>query len=142
MTPPIIIMRADTAERSVSRPASFFLQSMASTRNGSSSRRARSASVSVNRRCSGWGSCSSWRLSSSSAIRIVFRAGQKLRIEPYRRMLTQTQHAVEGNTREMAGTLVDRDAVYHISGGEIVQRPKEMLGSDAKHGGANANTGI
>src|SRR5579872_349243 len=68
MTPPIIMMRADTAVRSWSRPASFLRQFMASTRNGSTSRRARSASVTVKKRCSGSGASSCCGSSSWSAM--------------------------------------------------------------------------
>src|SRR6266850_2918481 len=72
-TPPIIMMRAATADRSFSRPLSFLRQFMASTRTGSSSWRARSASFSVKRRCSGPGA-SSWCWSSSSSA-MSFRFG-------------------------------------------------------------------
>src|SRR6266849_500142 len=72
ITPPIIMMRAATADNSFSRPLSFLRQFMASTRKGSSSWRARSASLRVKRRCSGSGASSWCWSSSSSAMRFRF----------------------------------------------------------------------
>src|ERR1700730_4401441 len=139
ITPPIIMIRVDTAERSTSRPASFLRQSMASMRNGSSSLRARSASVKVNRRCSGSGSGdSSWSRSSSwSAMLIPIRWA--ILLEP---MLAQTQHAVESNSREMTRSFIDRDAINDVSGDQVFQRPEEMLRRDAEHRGANTHAGV
>src|SRR2546423_2896541 len=57
-------------------------------------------------------------------------------------MLTQTQHTVESNARELACTFVDGNAVDGISSGEVVQRPEEMLGGNAEHRGADTNAGI
>src|SRR6266403_1481179 len=74
ITPPIIMMRAATADNSFSRPPSFLRQFMASTRKGSSSWRARSASLRVKRRCSGSGASSWCWSSSSSAMRFRFGA--------------------------------------------------------------------
>src|SRR5262249_43684231 len=67
-TPPINIIREDTAVSSVSRPDNSLRQLMASTRNGSSSCRTRSACVKVKSRCSGSGVSSFSSSSSSSAI--------------------------------------------------------------------------
>src|SRR6266404_5191694 len=72
ITPPIIMMRAATADNSFSRPLSFLRQLMASTRKGSSSWHARSASLRVKRRCSGSGASSWCWSSSSSAMRFRF----------------------------------------------------------------------
>src|SRR5579863_5658546 len=95
MTPPIIMMRAETAERSVSRPDSFLRQSMASTRKGSRSRRARSASVSVKSRGSGSGESSCSSSSSSSGMLSPFLRAFS---GTPKSMLTQTYGLVERNT--------------------------------------------
>src|SRR5579863_6565528 len=89
------MMRAETAERSVSRPDSFLRQSMASTRKGSRSRRARSASVRVKSRGSGSGESSCSSSSSSSGILSPFLLRFSV---PPESMLTQTYGLVERNT--------------------------------------------
>src|SRR6267143_297407 len=57
-------------------------------------------------------------------------------------MLAQTQHAVESNPRMVAGALVDGNAVDDVAFAQVFERPEEMLRSDAKHRGADANAGI
>src|SRR5437879_4718759 len=57
-------------------------------------------------------------------------------------MLTQSEHAVEGNSRVVAGAFVDGDTVDNVAFAQILKRPKEMLRGDAKHSCANANAGI
>jgi hypothetical protein len=57
-------------------------------------------------------------------------------------MLAQTQHPVEGNSREVSRSFIDRNAVYDVTGNEVIQRPEQMLRRDAKHRGANAYAGI
>src|SRR6266478_739180 len=57
-------------------------------------------------------------------------------------MLTQSEHAVEGNSRVVAGAFVDGDTVDNVAFAQVLKRPKEMLRGDAKHGCANANAGI
>src|SRR5882724_4062932 len=99
-TPPIIMMRAATADRSFSRPLSFLRQFMASTRKGSSSWRARSASFSVKRRCSGSGASSWCWSSSSSAMRFrfggIYARPRENRLKVCSTvMLTQTHRAVD-----------------------------------------------
>src|SRR5882672_6200532 len=100
ITPPIIMMRAATADNSFSRPLSFLRQFMASTRKGSSSWRARSASLRVKRRCSGSGASSWCWSSSSSAMRFRFGAiyarprENRLKVCSSL-MLTQSQHGVD-----------------------------------------------
>src|SRR5438552_6512263 len=133
------MIRAETADKSVSRPASFLRQSIASRRKGSSSCRARSASVRVNRRCGGSGSsgASSRFSSSSSAIRYPFRWGRAASA-----MLTQSKHPVEGNSSVMTCAFIDRNTVDDVTQGEVVECPKQMLRGNAEHCGTHANTGI
>src|SRR6266567_116861 len=57
-------------------------------------------------------------------------------------MLTQTQHAVEGNSRIVTSALIDRNAVDDMAFAEIFKRPKEMLRGNAEHRGADADAGI
>src|SRR6266567_2808662 len=57
-------------------------------------------------------------------------------------MLTQTQHAVEGNSRIVASALIDRNAVDDVAFAEVFKRPKEMLRGNAEHRGADADAGI
>src|SRR5450631_4102635 len=57
-------------------------------------------------------------------------------------MLAQTQHAVEGNSCEVAGAFVDGNTVDDVAGDQIFQRPKEVLRGNAEHGGAHANAGV
>src|SRR5258708_34234782 len=57
-------------------------------------------------------------------------------------MLTQTQHAVESSPPIVARSFIDGNAVYNVAFAEVFERPEEMLRGDAKHGGADANTGI
>src|SRR5467141_1117023 len=57
-------------------------------------------------------------------------------------MLTQSEHAVESNSRVVSSALIDGDAVDDVALDEIFERPQEMLGSDAEHRGADANAGI
>src|ERR1700747_2061318 len=73
-----------------------------------------------------------------TVLRREKRAGWNL----FSLMLAETEHAVEGNSRMMASTFVNRDAVDNVALTQVFERPKEMLGSDAEHRGANANTGI
>src|SRR5262245_41833559 len=136
------MMRVETAERSCSRPTSFLRQSMASTRKGSSSRRARSASVKVKSRCSGSGDSScSWSSSSSAIWRPFSWAGAKeMRLSSP--MLTQTKHAVEGHARVMACAFIDANSINNVASRKIFKRPQKMLRRDAEHRGANANTWI
>src|SRR6266849_5583026 len=100
ITPPIIMMRAATADNSFSRPLSFLRQFMASTRKGSSSWRARSASLRVKRRCSGSGASSRCWSSSSSAMRFrfggIYARPRENRLKVCSTvMLTQTHHGVD-----------------------------------------------
>src|SRR5713226_377833 len=57
-------------------------------------------------------------------------------------MLAQTEHAVESNSRMVSSALIDGDAIDDVAFAQIFERPKEMLGSDAEHGGADANARI
>src|SRR6266704_512735 len=57
-------------------------------------------------------------------------------------MLTQTQHAVEGNSRIVTSALIDRNAVDDVAFAEVFKRPKEMLRGNAEHRGADADAGI
>src|SRR5882757_645531 len=74
-TPPIIMIRVETAVKSCSSTESFLRAPMASIRKGSSSWRVRSASVRVNNRC-GCSGCSSRSSSWSSGIRFRPFPGQ------------------------------------------------------------------
>ena len=58
------------------------------------------------------------------------------------RMLAQTQHAVESNPRMVSSAFVNGNAVNDVALAQILERPEEMLGGDAKHGRADANAGI
>src|SRR5713226_7113024 len=141
------MIRAETAASSLSRPESFLRESMASTRKGSSSWRARSASVKVKRRCGGSGVSSCSCSSSSSAMNFPFRElfcrdnKRKSRTDSSW-MLAQTEHAVESQTRIMTGAFVNGNAVDDVTLAEIFERPEEMLRGNAEHGGANANAGV
>src|ERR1700674_1015204 len=42
----------------------------------------------------------------------------------------------------VAGALIDGDAVHYVALAEVLERPEEMLRSDAEHRRANANAGI
>src|SRR5882762_7144440 len=57
-------------------------------------------------------------------------------------MLSQTQHAVEGNPGMVARALIDGDAVHYVALAQIFERPEEMLRSDTEHRRADANAGI
>src|SRR6266436_2989423 len=57
-------------------------------------------------------------------------------------MLSQTQHAVEGNAGMVARALIDGDAVHYVALAQIFERPEEMLRSDTEHRRADANAGI
>src|SRR6266478_4428584 len=57
-------------------------------------------------------------------------------------MLTQSEHAVESNSRVVSSALIDGDAVDDVAFAKIFERPQEMLGSDAEHRGADAIAGI
>src|SRR5215468_9853125 len=128
------MMRAATAESSASKPDNFFRQSIASIKTGSSSRRVRSASVSVNNLGSG---VSSWGiLSSSSAIGFPRCKQMRGQFSP---MLTQREHAVERNAGKFARAVIYGNAIHNVARGEIVERPEQMLGCNAEHRRADAN---
>src|SRR5467141_1805399 len=57
-------------------------------------------------------------------------------------MLTQSEHAVESNSRVVSSALIDGDAVDDVAFAQIFERPEEMLRGDAEHRGADANAGI
>src|SRR5882757_1169918 len=57
-------------------------------------------------------------------------------------MLAQSEHAVESNSRVVARTLVNGDAVDDVAFTEIFQRPEEVLRGDAEHRGADANARV
>src|ERR1700674_1632926 len=57
-------------------------------------------------------------------------------------MLAQTQHAVEGNARIVAGALIDGNAVDDVAGAEVFERPEKMVRRDTKHRGTDADAGI
>src|SRR5260370_5534307 len=57
-------------------------------------------------------------------------------------MLTQTQHTVESNSRVVPSAFIDGNAVHDVAFAKVFERSKEMLRSDAKHGSADANTGV
>src|SRR6266481_4105663 len=57
-------------------------------------------------------------------------------------MLAQSEHAVESNARMVAGALVNGDAVDDIAFAEILERPEEVLRSNAEHRGANAHAAV
>ncbi len=60
----------------------------------------------------------------------------ELRVKsPFYWMLTQSEHAVESNSRVVSSALIDGDAVDDVAFAEIFERPQEMLGSDAEHQG-------
>src|SRR5258708_17707937 len=57
-------------------------------------------------------------------------------------MLTQSEHAVEGNSRVVSSAFIDGDAVDDVAFAQIFEGPEEMLRGDAEHGGADADAGI
>ena len=57
-------------------------------------------------------------------------------------MLAQSEHAVESNACMVASALVYGDAVDDVAFAEILERPEEVLRSNAEHRGANAHTGV
>src|SRR5215469_2953758 len=149
------MMRAETADRSFSRPDSFLRQSMASMRNGSRSLRTRSASERVKSRWGGSGvsSCSG----SSSAIGMlrldsfVKKTAQTKSLPEFDALqeetdcnchrfgLAQSQHAVESKPRVVTRAFIHGDAIHNVAGTEVLQRPEEMLRSNAEHSGADTN---
>src|SRR5215472_14622167 len=130
MTPPIIMMRAETAERSFSRPESFLRQSMASIRKGSRSLRTRSASESVKSLWGGSGvsSCSGsssaiGTLRLDSILRKLHKPESLLELDALQQEssnnfryfgLAQCKHAVDGEPGIVARAFVHGDAVHDV----------------------------
>src|SRR5579885_2689401 len=158
MTPPIIMMRAATAVRSWSSLASFLRQSMASTRKGSSSRRARSASVRVKNRCSGSGASSCSGSSSWSAMcrpgpgrpsRMLSHRGEAVENEERGSTADENHGAVGRNeiglVDAMAGFLFEDDGAD--AGGDVLvrgafaQEPAQIVILPAEKAGAKFTVG-
>src|SRR5260370_21458056 len=68
---------------------------------------------------------------------------QELKVKsPFYSMLTQSEHAVESNSRMVSSALIDGDAVDDVALAQILKGPEEMLRGDAEHRGADANAGV
>src|SRR5260370_19017757 len=68
---------------------------------------------------------------------------QELKVKsPFYSMLTQSEHAVESNSRMVSSALIDGDAVDDVALAKIPKGPEGMLRGDAEHRGADANAGV
>src|SRR5690349_14947925 len=69
------------------------------------------------------------------------RAGETARTWPGT-MLTQREHAVEGNPCMVPRALFDRNAVHNFSGRQIFERPQQVFRRNTEHRRANANASV